>query len=444
MRKNLIYLLAAIISVAFIFISRLGLAAEDYNFGVAFGDTYRGQAFMPYIRDLNINFTKVCFTWQQLESRKGEYKWAIFDNLLKQIQHGDEVLISVRTSSLWDARPIESKAYYNFIYNLVKRARGRIKFWQNEDGAKEDYVGVLKIFYKAVKDAQPDAIVVAGEAFFDDIFKAGRDYFDVFDIKLYGDIYNIPYRVDRVKEKMRHYGFQKPVISSEYGGPTPEQIPESKILSVKFNQFKQEFGLSQAAEKLWEWAAAEKKKGRLSPQAEMFLSGASPDLEKKRDRIECRDITQRLILGLSSGVKRFLLWDLSSTWDSHPKYGTNPLFGKLRLMSNDFSQKYPAYYAYQRMSKKLKGVVSVERVKLDNDRIYLFEVTKKDGTKLYVIWEKRDYFLGEGQPPTAFQFPTAFSRALITDVFGREEIKTDTKCTLLLEITDTPLFIEAL
>lgn len=105
--------------------------------------------------------------------------------------------------------------YYRFVRAVVARAKGRVRYWQNDSepnspiywaGTKE-FVAQLKIFHKAVKDADPSAVVVVGGydglfnppgthaipsqekglEFFDYVMKETADVFDVFDLRPYAD-----------------------------------------------------------------------------------------------------------------------------------------------------------------------------------------------------------------------------------------------------------------
>jgi hypothetical protein len=104
----------------------------------------------------------------------------------------------------------------------------------------------LKVFHKAVKDADPAAVVVlggydglfgppgtyplpnqqAGLDFFDYVLKEGRNAFDVFDLRLYADPCTIVPRVEFMRQKMISLGYDKPIISTEYGGPGLSSLPK--------------------------------------------------------------------------------------------------------------------------------------------------------------------------------------------------------------------------
>ena len=98
-----------------------------------------------------------------------------------------------------------------------------------------------RAFYAAVKSADNAALVVLGgcgydvlssppesapRQFFDRLASAGRDAFDIFDVHLYGDPYRIPEYVATARQFMATYGYRKPVVAGEYGGPSLFEFPE--------------------------------------------------------------------------------------------------------------------------------------------------------------------------------------------------------------------------
>ena len=186
---------------------------------------------------------------------------------MDQLNSPEEGLISLFSTSQWaTVRPAtllppspakNPDDYYHFVYNVVKHCKGRVRYWQNDaepnsplywSGTKEEFVAELKIFYKAVKDADPAAVVVVGGYdgmfgppgthqfpnqqvgldFFDYVLKEGREAFDVFDLRLYGDPYTIVPRVDFMRQKMLALGYDKPIICTEYGGPNLFEFPENR------------------------------------------------------------------------------------------------------------------------------------------------------------------------------------------------------------------------
>jgi len=235
--------------------------------GVAFGSFYRGETFMDLIEELTIHSTKIYLYRWQIEREKGEYDWEIVDRFLGQLGPGEGSLIAVWSSSHRGTRengqmkkgapPEDRDAYYDFIFNLVRHCRGKIEYWQNDcepnsprfwEGTKEEFVSTLEVFHRAVKAADPAATVVVGghsgiftdngipdnQPFFDHIFRKARDSFDLFDIRLYGDPYTIPYRVEWFQRRMAELDCLKPIVCTEYGGPLPTQFPEGRELRRKY------------------------------------------------------------------------------------------------------------------------------------------------------------------------------------------------------------------
>lgn len=100
------------------------------------------------------------------------------------------------------------------------------------------------------------------------------------------------------------------------------------------------------------------------------------------------------------------------------------------------------YYCYQSMVQQIGDVKSVERIFLEDENIYLFQLTMQGSSIKYVIWEKRDMFYGEDQPAIPFELVTNWQKSRVTDVFGNEVIRYASDGVVTLDITDTPLYIE--
>ncbi|MEW6101186.1 MAG: hypothetical protein AB1481_02710 [Candidatus Omnitrophota bacterium] len=461
-----------------------------------------GKQFMPIIRDLNTRVSRVIVFWSKIEPKppvngKHTYNWKLVDALLKQIKEGDVILLTVTTTSKWATEtnpegtatgsPIKSdsrcaadikkagladmgmscyEAYADFIRDLVKHTQGKIKYWNRDtepalerhwpkDRPKE-YVETQKIFYNAVKSVQPGAVVIGGghaggfnsstgepgnKEFFDYFLKESGDYFDMFDVRLYADKYynpntSIEHRVRWFREKMKSLGYQKPIAATEYGGPTTMDFPEWGQLKKLCNE--------RGYKELLEYYDCKKEleeEGLVPDKLKMFFHEASLELDKKRDRIECRDITQRTVLAAAAGVKYLGWWNIFESQSLRNK-PVHPIFGKLRLMNMEDGAKRPAYYCYQRMADKLFGMCQAERINTENKDIYFYKISRKNKEGIYVLWHKRDLFSGEEEPPVGFKYNLGLKEALITDVFGKVTALSAKDGILNLKIMDTPLFIE--
>jgi hypothetical protein len=329
--------------------------------GIAWGFLYgnlgvKAEQFMAPLRELGGGFTKIYLTWNQIEPEKSKYDWSAVDAFANQLQTPEEGLISLFSSSRWAVKrpatllpPSPSKNpddYYRFVNDLVKHCRGRVRYWQNDSepnnpifwsGTKEEFVAQLRVFHKAVKDADPSAVVVvggydglfgppgtrpfpnqqAGLVFFDYVLKEGRNAFDVLDLRLYGDPYTISARVEIMRQKMLALGYNKPIICTEYGGPAFFGFAENRkhfsLLSswtqsvLQMNQSGTSQPNNPSAEQI---ADLYKRITSLAPETQMFMRGCAPELEANYHRIQSRGLVMRNLFALAAGVQKTLYWQL--------------------------------------------------------------------------------------------------------------------------------------
>jgi hypothetical protein len=195
--------------------------------------------------------------WSQIEPESGRYVWDAVDTFLEQLEPSDEDWIMLGSSSQWATRRTtdvlpssparDLEGYARFVSTLVRHCKGKVRYWQMDNephhpsfwhGSAADYVDQLKVFYRAVKEAAPEAFVIlAGAAgissptladlpmkqaereFFEHLMREGADYYDVFDLHLYADPYIIPTEIEGLREMMAALGYQKPIFAGEYNGP---------------------------------------------------------------------------------------------------------------------------------------------------------------------------------------------------------------------------------
>ncbi len=456
--------------------------------GIAWGFLYgykgtKAEVYMPQLRQLGAGMTKVCVFWNQLEPEKGHYEWSASDAFVNQLHSPEEGLISIFSSSLWATRrasailppsPAKDPAdYYRFIHAMVLRYKGRVRYWQNGtepnspvfwSGTKEEFVDELRVFHKAVKDADPDAMVIAGGYdglfnppgmfqypsqkygldFFDYVIAEGADAFDMFDVHLYADPYTIPWRVERIREMMRAHGHEKPILCTEYDGPGFFEFPPNIAYGSAVMKWAQSVANGDSRGGAEEVAALYAKMGTLAKQTQMFMEGCSADLQRKLERLQARDLVMRNMLALSAGVQKTMYWDL---WHGTSRRDDmmHLMYSKMKLLEYDggaLTKRYPLADAFERMAKELAGVESVERIAVpDKPSIYLFEVKRAKRTPLLVVWEKRDVFSGEDQPAIAFEWPWIFADASDTDALGQPVAVTVQGGHVHLDISVTPVFI---
>jgi len=441
--------------------------------------------YLPELRGLGAGFTKVYFPWNQLEPEKGRYDWSAVDAFVSQLHSPEEGLITLFSTSQWATRtpavvlpPSPAKDpddYRRFVYDLVKHCRDRVRYWQNEiepnspvfwSGTKEEFVAELKLFYQAVKAADPSAVVVAGGYdglfsppgmpphpnqqagldFFDYVLKEGRDAFDVFDLHLYLDPYTIPGRVAYIRERMRALGYQRPIICTEYGGPNFFEFEANQQYLPLITSWLQAVAAGDTkglpAKPIADLYA---KMSTLPPQTQMFMLGCSPELEAKYQRIQSRGLVMRNLLAFSAGVQKALYFSLLDTHGARDDMMTL-VYAKIGLLgerNGALTKRTPTADAYQRMAAALRGLRAVRRIDVPGrPDIFLFEVDRGARGPLHVLWQRRDAFSGEEAPAVPFEWPWTAKGAHAVDALGKAVPVQLRERRLRLPVSVTPIYIE--
>jgi hypothetical protein len=327
----------------------------------------------------------------------------------------------------------EPEDYYRFVYELVRHCRGKVRYWQNDAepnnptfwaGTKEEFVSGLTIFYRAVKDADPDAEVIAGgydglfvpptltdkppfpmqEAglrFFDYVLDEGRNAFDIFDLRLYGDPYTIRPRIEFMREKMQRLGYEKPTVCTEYGGPSIFQFAANRQYRPWVAAWSQAVAGGQANPVAAEIAHLYEVMSTLPPETQMFMLGCPPELNDKLARIQARELVMRNLFAFAAGVGKTLYWQFLHAHGDRNDLMTL-MFGKIGMVGEEngaLTRRFPVAEAYVRMAAALRGLERVTQIETpDQPEIFLFRVDRGQRGSLYVVWQKRDPLAGEDEP----------------------------------------------
>jgi hypothetical protein len=434
--------------------------------GISYGLFGKPDRFLPQLRELGAGLVRVYFYWSQVEPEPDRWSFDAVDTFLDQLDGSEEVWVTVCSSSRWATRqatdflpPSPAKdleAYRRFVDRLVRHCAGRVRYWQCDNepsnvgllwaGTAAEYVAQLKVMYQAVKDADPDALVVLGGApfglpesppdspdrqFFDVLLADGRDAFDLFDLHLYGEASRIPADIETARGLMRAVGYEKPLVAGEYNAPWPNLYPEAAA------------AMQAAMASLYE------RMPSLPPQLQMFMRGCPPELEAKRHRINCREIVMRNLLALASGVRRTICWNLAPEIPGYENHLSvmDLLFGKLALLDyegTELSRRHPAADTFALVAGRLTDVDSVVRIEVPGrPSLYLFEVRRRGLGPLLMVWDQRDSFSGEDDPPVAFDWPWPEARAAAVDAFGQPQPAEVRDGRVHLEASITPLLITA-
>jgi Beta-galactosidase len=454
---------------------RLGIVRS-----ISYGLFGKPDTFVPQLRELGATLVRVYFFWSQVEPEQGRYTFDAVDAFLEQLDGSEEVWVTVCSSSRWATRqpaeflpPSPAKdldAYHRFVDRLVRHCAGRVHYWQCDNepsnvgllwaGTAAEYLARLKAFHRAVKEADPGAAVVLGGApyalpaaapdgperrFFDQLLRDGRDAFDLVDLHLYGEADRVLDDLEAARGTMRAFGYEKPLVVGEYNAPWPSLCPEATaaMQQAMAAAAGQPDPQRAAIAGLYEHMAG------LPPQLQMFLRGCPRELEDKRDRINRRELVMRNLLALSAGVRRTLCWNLAPDVPDYqdPLSVMDLLFGKFALLDyqgGELARRRPPAETFALLAGQLAGVEQATRVEVPGrPGLSLFQVRRRGRGPLLVVWEWRDSFHGEDEPPVAFDWPWPAAQATAVDALGQAQPAEVRDGRVALRVSLTPLFVAA-
>ena len=207
-----------------------------------FGTTshVNGAWMLPLLKDLNLHVVRVDFIHHALEPVPGQYHfgddhWVIRSADLG-IEHGLDQLAVVTTYDTYERIAADPDAFEKFAFAIASKYKQKIRYWQasNEPDVTKparanQYVIMLKAFYRGVKRADPDnQVVLAGQAGeghrrLDIIYElGGKGYFDI----LASHSYTRPrlpeeggylQRIASIRKTMQKHGEDKPLWVTEMG-----------------------------------------------------------------------------------------------------------------------------------------------------------------------------------------------------------------------------------
>ncbi len=138
------------------------------------------------IRRLGFGWVKFQMAWKDVESQRGDYSWAMWDQLIDAYHvNGIQILLSIPKAPDWARPPDDDKSvegppqdpnlYAEFVANVAGRYRGKVQaieiwneqnLWYEAGGLGRinaaNYVQLLQLSYAAIKSVNPDMIVVSG------------------------------------------------------------------------------------------------------------------------------------------------------------------------------------------------------------------------------------------------------------------------------------------
>lgn len=273
---------------------------------------------LQMIRDAGFRWIRQQFPWEDIEiHRKGDFEdrrtqppksaWEKYDRIVELAQEYDlEIIARLDNPPAWSraqgneigtfAPPDDLNDFGDFVYAVVSRYRGRIKYYQiwNEPNIYPEwgeqpvdpiaYTQLLKVGYTRAKEADPEAVIIsAGLApttemgpknlsdlvFLQEMYDAGaKGYFDIMSVQGYGlwtgpdDRRTDPSRTNfsrprLIREIMVRNGDEdKPIWASEVGwNALPEGFPARPVYGRVSEELQAQYTVRayERAQEEWPW-----------------------------------------------------------------------------------------------------------------------------------------------------------------------------------------------
>ncbi|HEY8475261.1 MAG TPA: hypothetical protein VIN09_00175 [Chloroflexota bacterium] len=267
---------------------------------------------LAMLRDAGVGWIRQQFPWQEIEpDEKGRFwdakhgisSWAKYDNIVALAEEYDiEIIARLDTSPQW-ARPGNSwhatppdnlEDFGDFVYEVVRRYRGRIRYYQiwNEPNLHIEwglrpvdprgFVELLKVAARRAREADPQAVILAPALaptiemsdramndlhFLQAMYDAGAaPYFDILSVQAYGlrhgpddrrlDLDDVNFsRPLLIREIMVQNGdAHKPIWATEIGwNALPPDFPEPPIYGRVSEELQARYTVRAFQRALEEW-----------------------------------------------------------------------------------------------------------------------------------------------------------------------------------------------
>jgi GH35 family endo-1,4-beta-xylanase len=138
---------------------------------------------LKLVQDAGFRWVKQEIPWREVEgAAKGAWQWQTGDRIMAQIDaHNLKTIVRLGSQPAWAANipmpeigpPDNLQDFYDYVFAVASRYKGRVdayQIWNEPNLAREwgnrppnpvEYVELLKVGYRAVKDADPQAVVIS-------------------------------------------------------------------------------------------------------------------------------------------------------------------------------------------------------------------------------------------------------------------------------------------
>ncbi|MFB3881423.1 MAG: hypothetical protein ACE149_09165 [Armatimonadota bacterium] len=438
------------------------VSVDGSPFGVFYGLTpARGRPTTQYLRELGAHWTRQTLDWQTVEPKRGDFRWGLVDATVELVDSSQRagypinILVTIRARAQWAAggrvarnreatRPPKNlQDYYRFVNAAVKRARGRVKYWQIENevqydvfwkGTPEQYLDLLRTGYRAVKDADPSAqVVLAG----------------IGDVAWLTPMLRDEVLVGKGEQAMAQFdewaaGNNSP--QAKQRPADPQQLLRGVRRYDKMSNFTHRLLQADAARSFdvidlhtyhpytlvpagVRWAqAVMARQGYSKPIWITETSGPNypemwPD-QKEGERRQAEEVVKRYVLAIAAGAER-VFWYVLQT----PAHQAQGKWSHTGLLRPDGSKR-PAFSTLGLMISRLDGAREVRTLSAGGGA-QVFDFVRPQGS-VFVAWADRGatarIAVGPGQ-------------AEITDALGNRTTRDTKEAELELTLSSLPVFV---
>ena len=389
-----------------------GNKTNSLNSGLVFGAgvmIQQGKQLCQLVQEYGSKFSWLTLSWARIQpANKNQWVWKQFDNWVDAYRScGQEVAIHIHSDAQWAIQPVppENKKgphtasmpaknmqdYYNFIYKVAKHYKGKITRYsieneahaeQNWGGTPEEYIAELQTAYKAIKAADPQAIVEDAA-----MSHEGLGYLTAIWLYQKGQVQPA---VDFANSYVTHY----------YRGLTQPPVIDAKTIA--------DWLTKPGIQKTIKWENLLFQNQKYYDRMQIHNGAPWQNLQTVLDYLHTN-------LKAQGDDKNLELWEAWYSWTGAPGNGFDPniqandlvkqmviAFGGKAVLYNywtftDFAlgeghvglldkegNPRPAATSFKITSEKLTGSTSVQKLNL-GDNLYAYKFTK-NSRDIYVVW----------------------------------------------------------
>ena len=220
-------------------------------------DVNKQRETLQMIKDAGIGWIRQQFPWEDIEEpskgmywdeKYGQSSWNKYDNIVNLAnQYGIQMIVRLDLPPKWahpgnpwpQSPPDNFNDYGDFVYTVVSRYKGKVKFyqlwnepnlateWGNKSVDAKAYVQLLKVGYQRAKEADPNCVILSAalaptieqswramddQIYLQQMYDAGaKDYFDILSVQAYG----LRSGPDDHRLTLRDVNFSRPLLDRQ-------------------------------------------------------------------------------------------------------------------------------------------------------------------------------------------------------------------------------------